>query len=182
MYFQTTNKIYRYYDGRIGAIDADSKENSSVINDEVFFYGDEGLYVIKGSRPVLLPHSKELVGRSPGSVFAMPYKDNKILIATANNGFLIYDLEIVQKNGSFLVDLANENIQSTITKAFPTEIDEYILHNKLSHWARLDNSLFAFSTSRGDIIIMDGAGKLVQIINNNKRNFDVTFIVLKRSR
>ncbi|NIM15747.1 MAG: hypothetical protein GTO45_27470, partial [Candidatus Aminicenantes bacterium] len=75
------------------------------------------------------------------------YDSNKLLIGTRANGLYIYDYA------------------AGTTKPFPTEADDYLMKNQLSHGIHLSTGDFALATLRGGLVIIDSQGKLKQIFD-----------------
>jgi signal transduction histidine kinase/DNA-binding response OmpR family regulator len=83
-------------------------------------------------------------------IYAMfPFNERELVIGT-QDGFYLF-------NGRIMVP-------------FPTEVDDYIKEKQLSHGIRLESSpgLFALSTLRGGLIIIDSRGRLREIFTRDR--------------
>jgi len=166
IYFKTRSKIFKYLDGKLEILPISSAPQAFIIKDEYLFYHD-GIYVLKKNKPLLLPHSQRLKGA--GFSFIMPYSGSELLIATEQKGFFIYDLsQCLDKQGRFKPDFDNALFSPQTLRPFPTEIDAYLLSNKLYSYETLPPDRFAFATLLGGIIIMDRNGKLVRVIDKKQ--------------
>jgi DNA-binding response OmpR family regulator/signal transduction histidine kinase len=79
-------------------------------------------------------------------IFSMfPYDDRRLIIGTRSDGLFLYD-------GKRIVP-------------FPTEVDDYLKEQKLSHGIRLGLSPgdFALATLRGGLVIMDEQGRVKEL-------------------
>ncbi|UCH95373.1 MAG: hypothetical protein JSV88_00625, partial [Candidatus Aminicenantes bacterium] len=80
--------------------------------------------------------------------FLAPYNKNKnreLIIGTQSIGFFIYDGKAV--------------------KPFPTEADDYLKNNELSHGIRLSSGDFALATLYGGLVVIDPQGHLKDILD-----------------
>ena len=88
IYFKTGNRIFRYFQGKLEIIRVVSSPFGSLVNDQVFIHNN-GIYIMDGNRPRLLPYTDSLSRQKAGLVFVLPYAGNIVLIAT-ENGFRGY--------------------------------------------------------------------------------------------
>ncbi|UCH95547.1 MAG: helix-turn-helix domain-containing protein [Candidatus Aminicenantes bacterium] len=169
IYFKTYFKIFRFYNGKINVIPVSSGPFSFTIKDKVFI-NNKGIYVLNGNTPLLLPGTQKLLRKSTGLLYILPYTHHRILIATENKGFFIYDLTMVldKDTQAIIPDFSKVKSVSYLLKKFPTAIDEYILFNRLYSGVKINHNHYAFATLKGGIIIMDQEGKLVRVINKNR--------------
>ncbi|MCK4661496.1 MAG: SpoIIE family protein phosphatase [Bacteroidales bacterium] len=181
IYFISEKRIFRYYNDTISFIEVNltnQQRYGFLVNDKIYLVQkDKGLFVIHDNKLCQLPHSNFFLTDYKRYII-LPYPDNQLLIGTQNNGFYIYNVDMISHNSEFFSDNINNNISSSIVSKFHTEIDEYIKINNLYSCIKTDNNKFIFGTLSGGIIIIDKNGKLVQVINKNRGLKDKSVLAL----
>ncbi len=180
VYFTTANNIFCYYNDTIDVIPVNlSPLFGSVIHDKLFVVKkDSGIYVLQNNILYQLPGTKHFTSDF-GRHLLMPYPDNKILIATENNGFFTYDLEILHGKDSLMFEITQgknlednnnksglESRLSPVIKKLNTEIDDFIAQNSFYTCVNINDN-YIFGTLRGGIIIMNSKGKFIKLINKD---------------
>ena len=113
------------------------------VGEDLFFrLYDKGLYQLIDNSLQLIPGGdifKDL------RVYAiLPFKDNSLLLGTRDSGLFLYD--------------------GASVKRFHSEVDDYIVKNRLYGGLKLPDSTYAFATLRGGLIFMDEKGKRIRTI------------------
>lgn len=162
IYFFTQKKIFCYHDNKISIIKEPllAMFGFSVFDKIYAIFKNKGIAIIKGDKYQILPNSKEIIKNS-GRIIMLPYLNNKILIATNNKGFFIYDLKTTNKKQR------NGSITGSYIK-FKTALDAFIKTNQLYSGEKIHNNHFAFGTIHGGMAIIDYKGKLISIMNKQR--------------
>ncbi|WP_373516580.1 response regulator [Pricia sp.] len=129
------------------------------VGEDLFFrLYDKGLYQLIDNSLQLIPDGdifKDL------RVYSMlPFEDHSLLLGTRDAGLFLYD--------------------GTSVKRFHSEIDDYIVNNRLHNGIRLPDSTYAFATLRGGLIFMDKNGNEIRTltVKNGLLNDEVYGICL----
>jgi hypothetical protein len=159
-------RIYFFTEGKIFCYD---RKKFTVIKMEFFwlvgqhphqqiflFDIHKNLYCLKDNSVELAANTSQLLKNKPRSYAVLPWpqQPNTVLLVTEADGF-------------FLVDLQKPADQRKPEK-FPSSICGYIEENDLRSAIMIHPDLYAFGTLRGGIVLMDGQGQLIQIINKNR--------------
>jgi len=145
VYFQANPVIFLWANDKIKVWKPKTKFNKSfVIRDTLYTRQiDIGLMRMMDDSLQLIRGGEFYANKK---IYAMiPMDKNKILIGTRNHGFFFYD-----------------GISST---GFPMEADHFLQVNKLYGSVALPNQMIALATLTGGVAIVDGNGKLIQILN-----------------
>ena len=179
IYFIATNVIFRYYNTKIDIIEGNYIQRFGFnINDRLFVANEEnGLMFIRNNKFEKLPYTKSII-QGCGRYVIMEYTNNKLLIATVNNGIFVYDLNRIIHKGKIFEKNTEENTAPDIAKKLKTNVNKYLMENALYTCAKINDNAYAYGTLGGGIIIMDKAGNLVRVINKNRGLIDNTVLGL----
>ncbi|MEN8121468.1 MAG: SpoIIE family protein phosphatase [Bacteroidota bacterium] len=139
-----------------------------VANDIYLSQRDVGLLVLKGNDLKVVPKTEEL--KKHVIRFMLPYKNGKILISTAKNGFFIYDKNATSTD-SILIQFSNS--KTNLIK----KTNKELRRNLPAHGVKIDDSTFAIATGFNGIYIISENGEIKQnlskkdgLISNNIRH------------
>jgi signal transduction histidine kinase/DNA-binding response OmpR family regulator len=149
--FRTSRYLFRWHNGQITAYDPEPAETFNAL----FACGGKlyvrqegiGLRQVAADRLELAPGGEMFADKK---IFMMvPYDSGRVLIGTRNQGFYLYD--------------------GAGTERFYTEADDYVKESLLYHGRRLLSSPgdFALATLRGGLVIIDSAGRLKYIFDED---------------
>jgi AraC-like DNA-binding protein len=158
IYFKTGNRVFRYYQGKLEIIRVLSSPFGSFVDGRVFIHHN-GIYILDGNKPRLLPHTDSLTRQKTGLLFVLPYAGHMVLIATEKSGFYLYDLN------PFLE--AAGRTPTAVLKKFPTDIDKILQKSQLYSCKPMGREGYAFATLKGGIILMDRTGKFTRAIDKS---------------
>ncbi len=125
---------------------------------------DNNIYVWKKNVGLEILYNDRLIPVYKGKQFAdmiivsmLPYKKNRILVSTRDDGMFLINK----------VDYKSAKKNLNIVK-FPTQVDDFIKKNRLIYAITLKNGDFAFATRGGGTVIIDNKGNLIQTLNTEK--------------
>jgi signal transduction histidine kinase/DNA-binding response OmpR family regulator len=149
IYFRTLNRLIRWNPNlkRMKLWEPDNYILASFTCKGKLFIrlSDVGLMEMVGDSLKSIPQGEFF---SEKKIFMMsPYDDRKILIGTRYYGLYLYD--------------------GVRPVPFPTEVDDYLRENQLSHGIRLACGHFALATSRGGVVFIDSLGQLRYVFNKD---------------
>lgn len=145
--FQSFSTIYIYQDHQISIVKAPGTFLFLQKVGNRFFIEvlDKGIFELKGSKLVALPHSD---AKSPANILSiLPYKDGQLLIGTSKDGLYIY-------NGN------------TFTP-FNTAANPFLKTFQLNNGTRINAKYYAFGTILNGLIVIDEDGNVIQRINKS---------------
>jgi signal transduction histidine kinase/DNA-binding response OmpR family regulator len=160
IYFRSSKFIFRWNPGK-----GEMKVWEASHSLKASFYCRESLFLQQENVGLLRMNNDSLQLVPGGGAFAeneiftmFPYNDRELLIGTRANGFHIYDGHSV--------------------RPFPTEVDDYLKREYLSHGIRLFNGDFALAALRGGLVVMNNRGKLKYLFNkaSGLQDDDVKFV------
>ncbi len=119
---------------------------------------DKGLYQLIDNALQLIPDGE--IFKDLRVYAVLPYPKNSLLLGTRDAGLFLYD--------------------GTSVKRFHSEVDDYIMKNRLYNGIRLPDATYAFATLRGGLIFMDASGKQIRTltVKNGLLNDEVYGICL----
>jgi len=145
--FQSFTTIYIFQDNKITVV----KPQGSLLflnragNRFLVEVLGKGLYELKGSKLIPLPHTSPL---NPANILTvLPYKNGSLLIGTSKDGLFIYD---------------GQNY-----KSFNTAANTFLKTFQLNNGSRISDKYYAFGTILNGVIIIDQDGNIVQQINKS---------------
>ncbi len=152
IYFKTSDKIFRWRNGRIKVWDSVISYRVYAINDEIYVRNlGIGLMKIAGDSLVLAPGGGQFANIGIFNLLPFPEPNRKgpqkILVTTNYSGLYLYDGHVFER--------------------FKTEADSFLKKNQIYNAAMLADSTFAFATQRGGVAIIDRNGRLRQIIDES---------------
>lgn len=179
VYFIATNVIFRYHQSKIEIIEGNYIQRFGFNISDILFVAneEEGILFLRDNKFEKLPYTKTII-KGCGRYVLMEYPDNQLLIATANNGIYIYDLKKLSQSGKFFENNTEENTASDIARKLKTDISKYLAENSLYTGIKIDDNAYAFGTLMGGVIIMDGEGNLIRVINKNRGLVNSTILSL----
>jgi signal transduction histidine kinase/ligand-binding sensor domain-containing protein len=145
-----------------------SRYGATAHNRLFIFSENEGIWMTDGNDFTYLPHTKMFTLPSVGKTELLPYRDNKLLLVTKDQGIYLYHLDRLLQQKK----LPEDNVGRSIVQKFETEIEEYLIQNIVYPCVAIDSTRYAFGTLLGGIIIMNDKGELVRVINENRGLYD----------
>ena len=185
VYFQTREKIFRFYKEEIDSVTIPAANSTNDINDAVIVnIPDKGFHILKEGQLQFLPHTENLTMESSAWHIILPYDENKMLVVIEHKGIYTYDISRLLHNGSFISDFSKAKLPATVLERLPTEIEEFLRFNDVSAAARVNDYCYAFGTNKGGIVMMDRTGKLIQVINIRRglRSDNVRYLYVDRDQ
>jgi hypothetical protein len=166
-YFFSASKIFCYSKNKLSIIPSKMEAVFGFkAYDKVFvLLKDQGIAVIENNELILLPHT-EFVQSSRRMFTVSEYNNEKIIIGTRNDGFYTYDLKVFKENSKF--NFKKKDVPENIVEHLYSDATEYISKNSMYSASKVNDNLFAFGTTTGGIVLVDGFGKTVRIINTDK--------------
>lgn len=149
IYFQSFAAILYYDFNKVKLIGSFSDYQFSFYINNRFFIQDKnkGLMELRGNSLFLIEGGE--IFTNPIEIWAMlPLDNNRILIATQQNGLFVYDGYKIEKHY--------------------TKIEKFLIKNQVFSSLKLANGNFLFGTIQNGIIITNQKGKLLQHINKKK--------------
>ncbi|MCU0287482.1 MAG: ATP-binding protein, partial [Acidobacteria bacterium] len=150
VYFRTSNLFFRWNYEKIDRYEKGTFRSLALCHDILLLQkSDVGLMKVDKNSMTLLPGGEAFDGKKTWMLTPFdPQNDpGSFLLGTWAKGLSIY------RNG-------------TVTPFF-TEVDNYLLENKISHGIRLSSGDFAVATTYGGIVILDRQGRLKYIFNKD---------------
>ncbi len=129
------------------------------VGEDLFFrLYDKGLYQLIDNSLQLIPDGE--IFKDLRVYAALPFQKNTLLLGTREAGLFLYD--------------------GTSVKRFHSEVDDYMVKNRLYNGLRLPDSTYAFATLRGGLIFMDDNGDRIRTltVKNGLLNDEVYGICL----
>ncbi|HEK21119.1 triple tyrosine motif-containing protein [Mucilaginibacter sp.] len=142
--FQAFGAIYRYTNGTISVIKP-QKPFLFLFRTGKRYFAEEigsGLFELKNNRLSYINGSDKLGSRV---LTILPYSNNKLLIGTAQNGLFIYDGQ-------------------TITP-WQNQANDFLKNYQLNNGVVVAGKYYAFGTILNGIVVINGAGNVVQHVN-----------------
>ena len=127
-------------------------------NDIYLSQRNVGLLSLKGNNLNVIPEAEEL--KKHVIRFMLPYKNDKVLISTAKNGFFIYDKNATSTD-SILIKFSNS--KTNLIK----KTNQELRRNLPTHGVKLDDSTFAIATGFNGVYIISENGTIIQNLNKN---------------
>jgi signal transduction histidine kinase len=169
-YFFTDSKIIQYTNDSLRILPKSTTQNAYKVHKHIIIPSDDGgIFILLNDKSVPLPNCEKFNKKRFGKIIALPFDDNKMLIATEKGGVYIYDFSSLDLTGSDPINPLNE--EDNLIK-LTTDIDKYLNHHELYSGVNINDTQFAFGTRFGGIVMMDNTGKLLQIINKNNGLLD----------
>jgi serine phosphatase RsbU (regulator of sigma subunit)/ligand-binding sensor domain-containing protein len=160
IYFVTSEKTFRWHENSLTVIDCKTPFfQGYTAFDSVYSQNENGhIGIIQNGRYQVLITDPLL---NSGRAIFLPYRQNQLLIVSEKMGFYLL-------NNLPSTDLlpALTSAKNIVLSPFANQVSAYLVENSLMYGAIvLKSGHYAFSTRRGGILIMDGSGSIVQIIN-----------------
>ncbi|MBI9067363.1 MAG: PAS domain-containing protein [Salinivirgaceae bacterium] len=163
--FFLTDKWLFQYDGKSFKTYKSKGENFYLCfpTPNAFFVHDfgYGLTILSGDSLKLVPNGEEVKIESINSILAID--DENIIIATRENGLY----KVNYKKGSY--SLINKNLQAFAEK------------NEIYQAIQISRNKYALATIHNGVAIVDGEGKLIEVINKKAGLLDETVYYLYES-
>lgn len=175
-YFLTRSRIFRYHQGQISVLSGKfASSQAMVMNDHLFYVDSElGLSMIAAGKITSLPDFAK-VGN--GKRVVLSYSGpHQILAGRASGDFLTLDLSSLWSDTQKSYQALSNDKTATLIRQFNTEIDDYISIDKLFLYKMIPigEHLFAISTIKGGLILLNRQGKVHAAINRNAGLIDNT--------
>jgi len=153
VYFHTNDKVFRYADHKIKTFRIGRPSNC--------FFVDEQIYIWQkniGIRQIVGDAIKPVPG---GNLFSNLSVHN--ILSLSKSQWLI----ICRDAGMYLLEINSKSSKDVKLMPFKTQVDNFIIENRITDATILKNNNLALSTSRAGSVIIDRKGKLVQVLNKN---------------
>ena len=158
--FRGGDTIYLWKNGSFQIVSHTERIHTGFqVGEDLFFrLYDKGLYQLIDNSLKLIPDGD--IFKNLRVYAVLPFTNNTLLLGTRDSGLFLYD--------------------RTSVKRFPSEVDDYIIKNRLYNGIRLPDSTYAFATLRGGLIFMDENGKRIRTltVKNGLLNDEVYGICL----
>ena len=152
IFFQTNPNIFLYKDDTICLLNPPKekfytsfKVNGKFIvhdkNNGLYKYVDDSLRFIEGSEKLVDVYS------------ILKLNNQELLVATRSEG--------LKRIPAHISDIRRK------IKPFRSEVNDFLIENSVYNGIAINDSLFSFGTLSGGLVVINKAGKLKQIINNN---------------
>jgi signal transduction histidine kinase/DNA-binding response OmpR family regulator len=149
VYFHTLDYLFRWDGKEMRVWQPDTRFNAIFQCGQRLLVRQEGIGLLemKNDRLQLIPGGEIFADKRVYMMVPYDADGQRLLIGTRSQGFYLYD-------GSKGVP-------------FATEVEAYINENRLYHGIRLNSGLFAIATLRGGVVIIDGAGRLKEVLDRS---------------
>lgn len=184
IYFLTRTQIFRFFQGQVSVLNGKlASSQAVVINDHLLYVDSErGLSFISDGQIAAVPGLADVANGK--RIVLARFDQHQIIAGRASGGFLLLNLEPLWNPGTKKYQASSAD-NSSLIQAFPTEIDHLTNHENLFIYKMIPigEQLFAISTVKGGILIVDRQGKVQRAINRNAGLMDNTVagIMLDRS-
>jgi len=165
IYFFTADKIffYNYSEINVTKCEMEAFFAFKCYNEIFVLIKNDGLYNLKNNNLTKLPFT-EIFTSDYRMYQIIPFKDDKILIASRSNGLFTYDLNYFKENGKY-------NFSKTVTnpeilQPFETNFSDYIKTKSLYSAAKVNENMFCIGTVEGGAILFDSTGTCIHILNS----------------
>ena len=158
IYFTAKEFLFRWDSQQLKVWTPRHGFDSSLVCGEAFFIRDGKLGLLQMIGESLLPVPGGETFADAEVLVMAPYGIKKRFIATRTKGCYLYDGEHFAP--------------------FPTEVDEYLLEQELYRGIRLSCGDYALTTLRGGLVIINAAGRLIQIFDKSSglQDNDVKYV------
>ncbi|MFC2104836.1 hypothetical protein ACFLS4_05745, partial [Bacteroidota bacterium] len=149
--FRTTTHIFKLEKTRIKTYIPEDRFHTGFCVNNQFYVREwgKGLYKLENDNLIFIGQSGIF---SNERIYAMlPYRNNKILIATRTQGIYIFS--------------PNSEIQKFIKPRKFQTVNNFLIKNQAYCGINLDENKFIIGTLQEGLIIFDGDGKIIQLLN-----------------
>ena len=167
IYFQTLDKIFLWTGDTIKVWNSKSGPD---VRFHKMFYVDSTIYVQQDGVGLMKIVDDQMVLIQGGELFKeqkvyfmIEYDNDHVLLSTRLHGLYL----MKPTDRYYFPKDRNSPTQLNEIKLFHTQIDEFFLKNFVYNGLKLSSNRFAIGTQGGGVIIIDKAGRLVQILNKN---------------
>ncbi len=145
IYFRSPKYLFRWQNNAMKVWPAENRYHTSHFVNGIFYVREwgRGLMQLRGDQLEIVPGGEYFADMRLYGV--MPYDQSRILLVTRNNGLFLYDGQ------------TRTRLNSPVT--------EYLSRNRLYNTLALGDGLYALSTYRGGVAIIDKNGDICQIVN-----------------
>lgn len=156
VYFCTYKTLFRFRNGQIKVWRAKNDIYSCFVSkNQIYLYVNNiGIKKVDNDTLALIPNG-DFFKDKPFRM-AIPYEDNKVLIAPAGNGFYLFDFDTIN----------SKNREKSIVR-FKTEVDSICNLSYPYSGIQLKDGRFALCLVPFGVAIIDRNGKLVHFLNKN---------------
>jgi signal transduction histidine kinase len=185
IYFLTRSQIFRFFQGQVTVLNGKlASSQAVVINDHLLYVDKErGLSFIDDGNIIPIPALSQVADGK--RIILTRFSQHQILAGRVSGGFLLLDLSSLWDEKTKKYRLRQVDTISEIVQKFPTEIDSFTTEENLFIYRMIPvgEQLFAVSTIKGGIILLDRQGQVQRVINRNSGLADNTVagIMLDRS-
>ncbi len=190
VYFLTRTHIFRLYQGKISVLDGKFASSQAVVIDDHLVYIDSqrGLSLIDEGKIIPLPEFAKVANGK--RIVLARFAPHKIIAGRATGDFLILDLSSLwnsvtkkyrpEMNPKFSAnasaDKSTSDVTTSLIQKFPTELDGLTNYENLFLYKLIPagENLFAISTVKGGVLILDKNGKVQRAITRNAGLLDNT--------
>ncbi len=147
--FQTFEGLYFYKDGKFKVVKSSTSFHFSFYINKVLYVLERGVGLDKyeNGKLLLMPGGEAF---SEDRIYSiLPYEKNKLLIATRERGFFIYDL--TKTDGAII--------------PFAEEASNFIVENQVYVGVKLNENAFVYATLQGGLLIVNNSGEVIKILD-----------------
>ncbi len=168
VYFVASDKIFILKNEKIEVLEFESSSRfGALIYKTPFFISKKGgIYTYQNKQMMLLPQTKKIT-QDAGRCQLLPFKNDKILIATEKKGLFVYNIGLFYDKNTQKYNF-NQLIDATVFYKINTSVNDYLSVNKIYSGIKINDNEYAIGTVYGGIIFFNAKGKLLQIINKNR--------------
>lgn len=143
-YFSTYEKVYYYDHNKVEPLTFEPAwPHVNKVGSHIFLFETQARFsLLKDGKKYTLPHLTKAIGNERVQN-VLPYKNDKILIYTYSNTFIVYDLKKLLQTP---IDKWSETtIQPTIVENISSKVDKFILNTHKLYGISLNGNGYAFS-------------------------------------
>jgi serine phosphatase RsbU (regulator of sigma subunit)/ligand-binding sensor domain-containing protein len=147
--FQTFEALYFYKNNKFRVVKSSTSFHFSFYLNNVLYVLERGVGLDKyeNGKLLLVPGGEEFSGDRIYSI--LPYQKNKLLIASRERGFFIYDLNHPTGNITPFAKLASK----------------FIVENHIYVGVKRANNSFVFGTLQGGLLMMNEQGEVLKVLD-----------------
>ncbi len=174
VYFKGNNVMFYLVDEKIEVIQIPSKIDFDVkqVNNRLYVHladadrkTNYNLYELVGNK--LSQISLPSVLANKAMIMLLPYSDGQFFWLTSASEFCVFDPNLARDN-------PNKINSSVSCKRFQSEVEAYLKHNRAGLTGTTYRNKYVLNTVRGGVVIVDGEGRLIRVINKNRGLLDDT--------
>ncbi|MBY0574447.1 MAG: GAF domain-containing protein [Undibacterium sp.] len=175
VYFLTRSRIFRLFQGQISALDGKFASSQAVVIDDHLVYIDSklGLSIIDEGKIIPLPEFAQVANGK--RVVLAQFAPHQILAGRVSGDFLLLDFTSLWNAATKKYRPDASQLKPDMVRKFTTDIDSMVDTEKLFLYKMIPaGELFALSTVKGGILLLNRQGKVQRALNRNAGLIDNT--------